>query len=107
MNTLSFYYPAAEVFKASVYTLRNRGYKIIDLDSENGIIQARSRFNLFKGSLDLKIQIDQVSSFQTNLSLESNVDHSWFFNPESIKAKIEDHFTNTLYQKISSGHGIA
>lgn len=106
MNTLSFYYPAPEVIKASVYTLESKGYRITKIDLDNGIIKARSRFNLLKGSTNLVLHIDAISSYQTNLSIQSKVDNSWFFKPERIKKQIEDHFAAMLYHQISVGHGI-
>ena len=106
MSTLSFYFPASEVIKAAIYTLRTKGYKIFDVDGDAGIIKARSRFNLLKGSMDLVVKIDEVSSFQTNLSIQSQVDNSWFFNHESIKKQIEDRFASNLYHQISVGNGI-
>ena len=107
MSTLSFYYPASEVIKAVIYTLKSKGYRMTKIDHENGIIKARSRFNIFRGSLDLVLIIDEVSSYQTNLSMKSKVDNSWFFNPENIKKQIEEHFTAMLYYQISVGHGIS
>ena len=106
MSTLSFYYPASEVIKATVRTLRKKGYRILDVDSETGSIKARSRFNLFKASSDITLTITEVSSYQTNLSLDSKVDHRWFLNSENVKEKIEELFTQTLYQQIAAGNGL-
>jgi hypothetical protein len=98
MKTALLLYPYDSVLKLLKVILERKGFAILSLDADKGLIKAESKFGLFKKSSKLDIAASKRDQHTTHIEIRINANPSTYDSPRTSDEDLEDELIDVIYK---------
>ena len=100
MKATSFYYPYDAVFKLLQIILTRKGFTIVSVNKDEGVIHARCERMLFTKGKTLDIKIEKINHNTTDIILMVNANSKVYEKPITDDEHDEEKLLDAIYKSF-------